>query len=118
MEHAHLVADGADGRAPRLVLGDRTRIGRFAVVTARDDLVIDDAVSTSDHVVIGDETPDGPTGVTTIESGAYLGCACVITSGVRIGAGAYVGEGAVVVDDVPAHAVVYGNPAVVVRSFP
>jgi acetyltransferase-like isoleucine patch superfamily enzyme len=33
---------------------------------------------------------------------------------VRVGAGAYVGEGAVVLDDVPDGAVVLGNPAAVV----
>ena len=34
------------------------------------------------------------------------------------GAGrAYVGEGAIVLEDVPAHAVVYGNPAQLTRSW-
>jgi acetyltransferase-like isoleucine patch superfamily enzyme len=38
-----------------------------------------------------------------------------ILPGVRVGEGAFVGEGAVVASDVPPHSVVYGNPAEVVR---
>ena len=49
--------------------------------------------------------------VTTVEHGAAIGSGAVILAGVRIGADALVGAGAVVTRDVPAGAIVAGNPA-------
>ncbi len=46
----------------------------------------------------------------------FIGARAVILKGVRIGDGAVVGAGAVVTRSVPAHAVVAGNPAAIVRS--
>jgi acetyltransferase-like isoleucine patch superfamily enzyme len=49
----------------------------------------------------------------------WLGSGCVILSGVNIGHGAVVGCGAVVSRDVPAYAIVAGNPGKTVRfRFP
>ncbi|HET8606473.1 MAG TPA: DapH/DapD/GlmU-related protein [Gaiellaceae bacterium] len=48
---------------------------------------------------------------TVVERGASLGSGAVVLPGIRIGAGALVGAGAVVTRDVPAGAVVAGNPA-------
>ncbi|WP_051176341.1 acyltransferase [Luteimonas mephitis] len=50
-----------------------------------------------------------------VEDGVWLGAACVVLQGVRIGAGAVVAAGAVVNRDVPAQAIVAGVPARVVR---
>src|SRR5678815_3512835 len=52
------------------------------------------------------QTPD-----TIIAIGASLGSASVIGGGISIGTYAMTGMGAVVTKDVPAHALVYGNPA-------
>ena len=49
--------------------------------------------------------------VTTVREGASIGAAAVIGPGVTIGRYAMVGMGAVVLKDVPDHALVYGNPA-------
>nr|WP_299239822.1 acyltransferase [uncultured Halomonas sp.] len=46
---------------------------------------------------------------------ASIGANATILPGIVIGESAMVGAGAVVTKDVPAHAVVYGNPARVVR---
>lgn len=54
---------------------------------------------------------------TTVEDGASLGSAAVILGGVRIGAGALVGAGAVVTQDVPAGATVAGVPARALRGY-
>jgi acetyltransferase-like isoleucine patch superfamily enzyme len=51
---------------------------------------------------------------TVVEDGASIGAQAVIVAPVRVGRCAMVGAGAVVVRDVPAHAVVAGNPARVV----
>jgi UDP-2-acetamido-3-amino-2,3-dideoxy-glucuronate N-acetyltransferase len=54
---------------------------------------------------------------TFIRKGASIGANATILAGVEIGAGAMVGAGAVVTKNVPAHAVVVGNPAVVIRMI-
>ena len=121
MEHATLEA----GPTGRIVLGDGVRLAPFASIHASVLVEVGPQVSTSDHVAIvdswgpleGGELPAPLTGPVRIGAGAYLGCGAVVGPGVTIGEGAFVGEGAVVVDDVPAHAVAYGNPAVVVRSW-
>jgi acetyltransferase-like isoleucine patch superfamily enzyme len=51
---------------------------------------------------------------TRVEDGATIGAGAVIVAPVVVGRCAMVGAGAVVVRDVPAHAVVAGNPARVV----
>jgi maltose O-acetyltransferase len=51
-----------------------------------------------------------------VEDGAWLGAASVVLQGVHIGAGAVVAAGAVVIRDVPDHAIVAGVPARIVRN--
>jgi UDP-2-acetamido-3-amino-2,3-dideoxy-glucuronate N-acetyltransferase len=51
---------------------------------------------------------------TVVEDGASVGAGAVLVAPVRVGRCAMVGAGAVVTRDVPAHAVVVGNPARIV----
>ncbi|OGC22890.1 transferase [candidate division WOR-1 bacterium RIFOXYB2_FULL_42_35] len=48
---------------------------------------------------------------TLVKEGVSLGANCTIVCGTTIGKNAFVGAGAVVTKDVPAYALVYGNPA-------
>jgi acetyltransferase-like isoleucine patch superfamily enzyme len=133
LEHLELravPATGADARRPLVHIGDGSRLARFVTIWATVGVHIGARVSTSDHVAIADcwsqpnarhqgihgiPAPD-PAAV-VIQEGAYLGCGSFIGPGVTVGRGAFVGEGAVVLSDVPAHAVVYGNPAAVTRQW-
>jgi acetyltransferase-like isoleucine patch superfamily enzyme len=54
----------------------------------------------------------------TIRRGARIGAGAVLLPGVEIGEEAFVGAGAVVLNDVPARAVVVGNPARTIRDVP
>lgn len=54
----------------------------------------------------------------TIRRGARIGGGAVLLPGIEIGEEAFVGAGAVVLDDVPARAVVVGNPARRIRDVP
>jgi virginiamycin A acetyltransferase len=54
-------------------------------------------------------------GDTVVGHDVWLGYRCLVMPGVRIGNGAIVASGSVVVDDVPDYAVVGGNPARLIR---
>ena len=129
LEHSSLRVIGTDLSCdPKLVLGDGVRLTRFVSIVCEVGISLGDGVASSDGVAIFDTwrdeacPADGPGGLplpgpgrVRIDRGAYLGYGCTVLPGVHIGEGAFVGEGAVVVDDVPAHTVVYGNPARVIR---
>ena len=52
-----------------------------------------------------------------IEDDVWLGSGSIITDGVHIGKGAVIAAGAVVTKDVPAHTIVAGVPARVIRRI-
>jgi acetyltransferase-like isoleucine patch superfamily enzyme len=138
LEHATLWVladqDAAGARASsaaKLTLGDGVRLTRFNTVICEVGVSLGSDVASSDGATILDSWRHpflaGVEGrlprrglepaPVVVEQGAYLGMNSVVLPGVRVGAGAYVGECAVVFEDVPAHSVVYGNPATVVRRY-
>jgi NDP-sugar pyrophosphorylase family protein len=113
-----------DGTAPRLVIGDGCRIGRFVKLVCTGELTVGPRCLFSDHVYVSDTgyrhdrpgTPIAQQGLdepqpVRIGADVFLGFGAKVLPGVTIGDGAHVGAGAVVLDDVPAGAVVIGNPA-------
>ena len=104
-------------------IGALTKIQANAYVTAystlEEDVFIAPCVMTTNDNFMGrteqrHEQRRGP----TIRRGARVGGAAVLCPGIEIGEEAYVGAGAVVVRDVPARAVVVGNPARQIREVP
>ncbi len=67
-----------------------------------------------DHCFVGPQSVLG--GEVHIETGASLGIGTLVKPGVRIGAGTVTGVGAVVVNDIPAGVVAFGNPAQPIRA--
>lgn len=121
--------EGADPGGGRLVLGDGVRLGRWSALISSTPggIVLGAGVASSDGVTLldswvhpfasarGAAAPAAglpQPGPVLIGDGAYLGINCVVLPGVTVGAGAFVGEGAVVTHDVAPHSVVRGNPAV------
>lgn len=117
------------GMSPVLRVGDRCVIGRGSHIIAHHSLVIGDDVFTGPYVYITDqnhtytdtETPIGRqwpvnSGV-SIGAGCWLGAGAVILPGAQIGANVVVGAGSVVRGQVPDHCVVAGVPGRIVREY-
>lgn len=113
-----------------LTIGDGTWIGQQCFFHAAGDLHIGANVGigpgvkilTSVHREAGRDVPilHAPLAFApvVIEDDADVGIGAIVLPGVTIGRGAQVGAGAVVTRDVPAYAVVAGNPARVLRERP
>ena len=125
-------------------IGDDTKIGTFVEIQKgvrvgsrckiSSHSFLCEGVTLEDEVFVGhgvtfinDRFPKATTGgalqteadwacvPTTVKKGASLGSGSTILCGVTIGEGATVGAGSVVTKDVPAGAVVAGNPARIMR---
>jgi acetyltransferase-like isoleucine patch superfamily enzyme len=110
-------------------IGKDSLVGEYSVIRGQGGVQIGDRVYTSpftqiiavNHVFDDPHRPFVEQGITAegivIEDDVWLGASAVITDGVRIGKGAVVAAGAVVVHDVPAHTVVAGVPARVIKKI-
>jgi acetyltransferase-like isoleucine patch superfamily enzyme len=103
--------------------GALTKIQAMAYITAfstlEEQVFIAPCVQTTNDHYLGrteqrHELMQGP----TIRRGARVGGGAVLLPAVEIGEEAFVGAGAVVTKDVPARAVVVGNPARKIREVP
>lgn len=115
-------------------LGERCNIGQNVFIGGKallgKNVKVQNNVSIYDSVNIADDVFLGPSCVltnvktprseisrkhefspTTIGKGATIGANSTIVCGIRLGKYCFVGAGAVVTKDVPAHNLVYGNPA-------
>lgn len=122
----------------RIIVGDRCFIGRSHIVAAtqveiESDVIISWGVTIVDHnshALAAEDRADDvalwavgkkdwskvTTSPTLLKRGCWVGFNAIILKGVTIGEGAVVGAGSVVTRDVPAHSVVAGNPAQVIRQ--
>ncbi len=110
-------------------IGKNCLIGEFNVLRGQGGITMGDNVYTSPFVqiVAVNHVYDDPTrpiiaqGITAqgilIDNDAWIGSGAVILDGVHIGQGAVVAAGAVVTSDVPAHTVVGGVPAKVIKKI-
>ena len=102
-------------------VGARTKIQAHAYVTAysllEEDVFVAPCVATTNDNLMGrterrHELMRGP----TIRRGARVGGGSVLVPGIEVGEEAFIGAGAVVLRDVPARAVMVGNPARQIRE--
>ncbi len=115
--------------SPVLRIGDRCSIGRGSHIVAHRSLVVGDDVMTGPHCYITDQNhvyadPEVPIGrqwpsddPVEIGAGSWLGAGAVILPGTHLGRNTVVGAGAVVHGKHPDHAVLAGIPAKVIRRY-
>jgi acetyltransferase-like isoleucine patch superfamily enzyme len=124
---AHVLAGARIGADCNV--GDHAFVEGGAVVgdavTIKNGVLLWSGVTVEDEVFLGPGAvftndasprapfPKGPAGwlPTLVRRGATVGAGATVLSGLTIGCWAMVGAGSVVTGDVPAHAVVVGNPA-------
>ena len=111
-----------------LLVGRGAWIGQAAFLHAAGGISVGADVGIGPHVCILTSTHAEPGGdrpimagalelaPVVLEDGCDLGIGAIILPGVTVGRGAQVGAGAVVTHDVPAGAIVAGNPARVLRT--
>lgn len=96
---AYCTIDG--GRLEATRIGERVFVMKGCHIG--HDSVIGDDTEIAPHVVVG--------GHVTVGRNVKIGLGAIIRSRMRIGDGAVIGAGAIVVKDVSPHTVVIGNPA-------
>ncbi|PYC22934.1 acyltransferase [Pseudomonas mosselii] len=104
-----------------VVIGDRVTVKSGVYIwdgtRIEDDVFIGpNATFTNDPMPRSKVYPEAFKGV-TLKRGASIGANATLLPGVVVGEHAMVGAGAVVTRDVPAYAVVVGNPARVIRTI-
>lgn len=105
-----------------VVIGPRVRVGRGCKI--QNNISLYEGVTLEDYVFCGPSmvftnvyNPRAEVRKmdqirsTLVKRGATLGANCTIVCGLTIGEYAFVGAGAVITRDVPAHALMVGNPA-------
>jgi len=127
-------------------IGDGSRVGPFVEIQKnafigkqckiQSHTFICEGVAIEDEVFVGhgvmfinDKFPRSTTGSgglqteedwkvipTVVKKGASIGSNVTLMCGITIGEGAVVGAGSVVTRDVPAHTIVAGNPARIIRE--
>ena len=129
--HAQREMDGID---PTAEIGEKCEFGQNVVISPGcrlgRNVKVQNNVSVYTGVELEDDVFCGPSVVftnvgtprshisrrteyqrTLVKRGATIGANATIVCGVTLGEFCFVGAGAVVTHDVPAHALVYGNPA-------
>ena len=110
-------------------IGRGSLIGEHNIIRGQGGVTIGNGVYTSplvqiiavNHIFDDPTRPFTEQGITAqgivVEDDVWIGAGAIITDGVRVGEGAVVAAGAVVTRDVPAHTVVGGVPARVLRQI-
>jgi acetyltransferase-like isoleucine patch superfamily enzyme len=104
-------------------IGARSKVQANAYVTAystleEDVFIAPCVITTNDNFMGRTEKRHALRKGPTIRRGARVGGGAILLPGIEVGEDAFVGAGAVVLENVPARSVVVGNPARQIREVP
>lgn len=107
----------------KIIIGDRVFIAGGVTITDSDFHPIDPALRLADTIALSPignskNRPQMKSKPVFIEDDVWIGFNATILKGVSIGAGAVIQPGALVIESVPAGAIVSGNPAKPVNDKP
>jgi acetyltransferase-like isoleucine patch superfamily enzyme len=127
------VVPGPSGPEPKIVLGKRCGIGRRSMISAKNQIVLEEDVLFAPGVLIMDHnhefsdvsqpiTVQGvtPGGKIRIEKNCWLGYGAVVLCGsgqVTIGRNSVIGANCVVTRSVPPYSIMAGNPAKLIKMY-
>lgn len=119
---AHILPGARIGRncdiSDHVFIGNEVIIGDYVIVQSGVQLWsgvrLENRVLVGPNATFATARSPGPLVETTVEEGVSIGANATILPGLRIGRSAVIEPGAVVTQDVPANAVVTGNPAVII----
>lgn len=96
---------------PKVCINAEVSIGKHCIINTaaviEHECVIGDFVHISPKASLG--------GNITVKKGAHIGLGANIIQGITIGENTLIGAGAVIIRDVPDHAVVVGNPGRIIK---
>lgn len=103
-----------------VTIGNRVKIQSHAFIC--EGVHVEDEVFIGHHVVFTNDKYPHVSGdwillKTLVKKGASIGSNATILGGITIGEKAMVGAGSVVTKNVPAHTIVAGNPARIIRNI-
>jgi len=114
---------------PRIRIGSHTRIGRYAVITAINNVTLGEGCLLSEQVFISDHThesvasdvppprqPLASRGSVSIGRHCFIGMRACVLSGVTLGDYCVVGANSVVTHSFPAGSIIAGAPARLIRQ--
>ena len=98
----------------KITIGPRLRLFHGIGTVIHKDALLGSDITLRHSTTIGSKHENG--GSPIIEDHVNIGCHSIILGNIRIGRGATIGAGSVVLNDVPEYAVVAGNPARIINS--
>jgi serine O-acetyltransferase len=102
--------------SPTTTIGPGLFLGHFGGIVISPYAILGSNINIAQGVTIGAESRGRRTGAPTLEDRVWVGAHAIIVGKVAIGAEALIAPGAFVNFDVPAKAVVLGNPGKVVSN--
>lgn len=101
-----------------LVLGDKTDIGAFTYINAKNGVVIEDGVQIgSQSSIYSISTIDGKEGKVILKKNCRIGSHSIVMPGVTVGENAVIGAFSFVTKDIPDNVVAFGIPAKVIKKI-
>lgn len=103
----------------KLKMGQKTDIGAFTYINAKNGVTIEDSVQIGSHCSIYSvSTLDDKEGAVVLKKNCRIGSHSVIMPGVTVGKNAVVGAFSFVNRDIPEGVVAFGIPAKVMKKSP